>query len=91
MLESDYRTALVELEAIVNDASPRQLAKSVQSVEAAMDALRKLSAEKWHAIRMLLTVKQQARYLIYQAALQRTLKRRLVEGLANGAASAARQ
>ncbi len=81
VLENTYQEQMAELNKIIDKASSKEIAVHVSQLEQTSKELQALYMQKWKALKPLLTDKQQARYLIYQDALQRELQRRVIEGL----------
>jgi len=80
-LENTYKEQMAELKRVIDKASSKEIAVLVSRLEQTIKELHALHMQKWKALKALLTDKQQARYLLYQDALQRELQRRAIEGL----------
>ncbi|MCU7933173.1 MAG: hypothetical protein KZQ90_20455 [Candidatus Thiodiazotropha sp. (ex Codakia rugifera)] len=81
MLEDTYKKQMAELKKAINTATSLEIATIITGLEQTINEMQALYMQKWKALKVLLTDKQQARYLLYQDALQRELQRRAIEGL----------
>lgn len=84
-LDKIYNKQISELRGIIDTADEQALSAKVEQIEETVHELQTLHTHKWQQLKALLTKKQLARYLLYQDALQRELKRRAVNGMAKDA------
>ncbi|MCU7841754.1 MAG: hypothetical protein KZQ82_09780 [Candidatus Thiodiazotropha sp. (ex Lucinoma annulata)] len=84
MLQETYKKQMTELKKVINTATSLEIATLITDLEQTIKEMQTLYMKKWNALKVLLTEKQQARYLLYQDALQRELQRRAIEGLERG-------
>lgn len=85
MLDERYKKQIAELKRAIETSNETGLANHLSQIEETTRAIQALHMQKWQSLKALLTVKQQARYLLYQDALQRELQRRAIKGLQPGA------
>ncbi len=81
VLDNTYKEQMAELKRVIDNAGSNEIATLVSRLEQTTNELQTLYIQKWKALKALLTDKQQARYLLYQDALQRELQRRTIKGL----------
>lgn len=69
-----------ELKSIIDKADEKMLKSHISRIDATIKALQELNFQKWETLKKLLSEKQQARYLIYQNAMQKALRKRAATG-----------
>ncbi|MCU7852844.1 MAG: hypothetical protein KZQ80_11570 [Candidatus Thiodiazotropha sp. (ex Monitilora ramsayi)] len=84
MLDERYKKQIADLKRAIETSDETGLANHLSQIEETTRAIQALHIQKWQSLKALLTVKQQARYLLYQDALQRELQRRAIKGLQPG-------